>query len=233
MIAWYLRDVQAQRRRFINSKVKRIFLRLPIKQGSHAYKSCMCVMAKCWVEKSYFPDMLGDDLAQMLSDFIANFYFQVADEVPSELIVNVDISDRKELEEALHQQFGKKIQIKHNVRETRAEWLELAQMNVEHAIKGKLANHLELNERFHQLEEFCGRPIDRSNALIFPIPWARQRLRHVWFLDAGGARKRDYRQFSIEDITGGDDYAAMRQALTRRYKKAMLPDLLLIDGGKG
>lgn len=65
--------------------------------------------------------MLGDDLGQMLSDFIANFYFQVADEVPAELIVNVDVIDRKELEEALYQQFEKKIQIKHNVRETRAE----------------------------------------------------------------------------------------------------------------
>ncbi|OJU82794.1 MAG: excinuclease ABC subunit C, partial [Acinetobacter sp. 39-4] len=93
--------------------------------------------------KSYFPDMLGDDLAQMLNDFMANFYFQVADEVPSELIVNVDIPDQKQLEEALQQTFNKKVQIKHKVRETRAEWLELAQMNVQHAIKGKLSNHLE------------------------------------------------------------------------------------------
>ena len=79
--------------------------------------------------------MLGDDLAQMLSDFMANFYFQVADEVPTELIINVDIPDQKQLEEALQQTFNKKVQIKHKVRETRAEWLELAQMNVQHAIK--------------------------------------------------------------------------------------------------
>ncbi|MEK5782373.1 excinuclease ABC subunit C, partial [Acinetobacter baumannii] len=84
--------------------------------------------------KSYFPDMLGDDLGQMLSDFIANFYFQVADEIPYELIVNVELPDRVQLEEALQQTFEKKVQINHKVRETRAEWQELAQMNVQHAI---------------------------------------------------------------------------------------------------
>ena len=111
--------------------------------------------------KSYFPDMLGDDLGQMLADFIANFYFQVADEIPNELIVNVEVPDTKELEQALQQNFEKKVQIKHKVRETRAEWLELASMNVQHSIKGQLANHFELNERFHQLEQVVGRPIDR------------------------------------------------------------------------
>ncbi|MFE8306126.1 excinuclease ABC subunit C, partial [Acinetobacter baumannii] len=152
---------------------------------------------------------------------------QVADEVPAELIVNVEVSDRKELEAALHQQFEKKIQIKHNVRETRAEWLELAEMNVQHAIKGKLANHLELNERFYQLEQVCGRPIDSIECFDISHTMGEATIASCVVFDAGGARKRDYRQFSIEDITGGDDYAAMRQALTRRYKKAMLPDLLL------
>ncbi|OTG88049.1 excinuclease ABC subunit C [Acinetobacter sp. ANC 4558] len=183
--------------------------------------------------KSYFPDMLGDDLGQMLSDFIANFYFQVADEVPAELIVNVNIPDQKELEEALHQQFEKKIKIKHQVRETRAEWLELAEMNVEHAIKGKLANHFELNERFHQLEQVVGRPIDRIECFDISHTMGEATIASCVVFDSGGVRKRDYRQFSIQDITEGDDYAAMRQALTRRYKKHMLPDLLLIDGGKG
>ncbi len=183
--------------------------------------------------KSYFPDMLSDDLGQMLADFIANFYFQVADEIPAELIVNLEVADRKELEAALSQHFGKKIQIKSKVRETRAEWLELAQMNVQHAIQGKLANHIELNERFHQLEQVVGRPVDRIECFDISHTMGEDTVASCVVFDSGGARKRDYRQFAIQDIQAGDDYAAMRQALTRRYKKALLPDLLLIDGGKG
>ncbi|ENU81672.1 UvrABC system protein C [Acinetobacter sp. ANC 3789] len=183
--------------------------------------------------KSYFPDMLSDDLGQMLSDFIANFYFQVADEIPQELIVNTDLPDRGELEQALSQQFQKKIQIKPNVRETRAEWLELAQMNVQHAIQGQLNQHQELHERFYQLEQILERPIDRIECFDISHTMGEATIASCVVFDQGGARKRDYRQFAIEDIQAGDDYAAMRQALTRRYKKAPLPDLLLIDGGKG
>ena len=199
--------------------------------------SCVQIMhvrnGKMLGGKSYFPDMLSDDLGQMLADFIANFYFQVADEIPAELIVNLEVADRKELEAALSQHFGKKIQIKSKVRETRAEWLELAQMNVQHAIQGKLANHIELNERFHQLEQVVGRPVDRIECFDISHTMGEDTVASCVVFDSGGARKRDYRQFSIQDIQAGDDYAAMRQALTRRYKKALLPDLLLIDGGKG
>ena len=183
--------------------------------------------------KSYFPDMRGDDLGAMLEDFMANFYFQVADEVPAELIVNVELPNKKDMEQAFQQHFGKKISIKHKVRETRAEWQELANMNVQHAIKGQLANHLELNERFHQLEQVLDRPVDRIECFDISHTMGEATIASCVVFDSGGARKRDYRQFAIDDITGGDDYAAMRQALTRRYKKAMLPDLLLIDGGKG
>jgi excinuclease ABC subunit C len=55
--------------------------------------------------------------------------------------------------------------------------------------------------------------------------------------DAGGARKSDYRRFNIADVKAGDDYAAMHQALTRRFRacatRGAMPDILLIDGGKG
>ncbi|WP_034588031.1 MULTISPECIES: excinuclease ABC subunit UvrC [Acinetobacter] len=227
-----LRDVQAQQAIY---KVKGEADILAI--AHQAGVTCVQIMhvrnGKMLGGKSYFPDMQGDDLGQMLNDFIANFYFQVADEIPAELIVNVDVTDRKELEQALSQHFEKKIQIKSKVRETRAEWLELAQMNVLQGIKTKLANHFELNERFHQLEQVVGRPIDRIECFDISHTMGEETVASCVVFDSGGARKRDYRQFSIQDIQAGDDYAAMRQALTRRYKKHMLPDLLLIDGGKG
>ena len=227
-----LRDVQAQQAIY---KVKGEADILAI--AYHAGVTCVQIMhirnGKMLGGKSYFPDMQGDDLGQMLSDFMANFYFQVADEVPTELIINTALPNTSELEQALQQQFAKKVQIKHKVRETRAEWLELANMNVQHAIKGQLANHFELNERFHQLEQVLGRPVDRIECFDISHTMGEASIASCVVFDSGGARKRDYRQFAIEDITGGDDYAAMRQALTRRYKKAMLPDLLLIDGGKG
>ena len=227
-----LRDVQSQQAIY-KLKGEADILAIAYQAGVTCVQIMHVRNGKMLGGKSYFPDMLGEGLGQMLADFIANFYFQVADEVPSELIVNVELPDRKELEQALQQQFDKKVQIKHSVRETRAEWLELAQMNVQHAIKGQLANHFELNERFHQLEQVVGRPIDRIECFDISHTMGEETVASCVVFDSGGIRKRDYRQFSIQDITAGDDYAAMRQALTRRYKKAMLPDLLLIDGGKG
>lgn len=227
-----LRDVQAQQAIY-RVKGEADILAIAYQAGVTCVQIMHVRNGKMLGGKAYFPDMQDDDLGQMLSDFMANFYFQVADEVPAELIINTDLPNTLELEQALSQQFEKKIQIKHKVRETRAEWLDLAQMNVRHAIKGKLANHLELNERFYQLEQVLGRKVDRIECFDISHTMGEATIASCVVFDSGGARKRDYRQFSIEDITGGDDYAAMRQALTRRYKKNMLPDLLLIDGGKG
>ena len=182
---------------------------------------------------SYFPDLPEQDLSNMLSEFISNFYFQVADEIPPELIVSHEIADQAEIEAAFLQQFGQKISIKHQVREVRAQWLELAKMNVEQAIKTKLANHFELKIRFDQLEQIVGKTIDRIECFDISHTMGEATIASCVVFDAGGARKRDYRQFSIENITAGDDYAAMQQVLTRRYRKNLVPDLLLIDGGKG
>lgn len=197
--------------------------------------------------KAFFPDLASayqdtdtntqisetEQLGFMLSEFMASFYFQFADELPEELIVNVALPDAESLEQGLKQHFDQRLQIKNKVRETRAEWLELAVMNAENALHAKLANHLELRERFAILQRLVERSIDRIECFDISHTMGEATVASCVVFDQGGARKRDYRQFDIKDITPGDDYAAMRQALTRRYKKNPLPDLLLIDGGKG
>ena len=102
--------------------------------------------------KSFFPDIeMNEDAGAVLSEFMASFYFQYADECPEELIISEPLPDQAALQEALMTAFEQKIQIKARVRETRAEWLELAVLNADGALKAKLSNHLELKERFRLL----------------------------------------------------------------------------------
>ncbi|MBC7752349.1 MAG: excinuclease ABC subunit UvrC [Candidatus Saccharibacteria bacterium] len=184
--------------------------------------------------KSFFPDLeVNEDIGELLSEFLASFYFQFADELPNELIVNVELPDKQALEEALQVEYKQKVTIKTRVRENRAEWLEIATMNAEGALKAKLANYIELKERFRILQNVLGQPIDRIECFDISHTMGESPIASCVVFDQGGARKRDYRQYAITDITGGDDYAAMAQVLERRYKKQPVPDLMLIDGGKG
>ena len=188
--------------------------------------------------KSFFPDLQmsedADGVGAVLSEFMASFYFQFADDLPEELIVNVELPDQAALQAALSEQFQQKLQIKTRVRETRAEWLQLAVLNAEGALKAKLANHLEIKQRYQVLQQILGQPVDRIECFDISHTMGEAPIGSCVVFDQGGMRKRDYRQYAItDDVTGGDDYAAMRQVLQRRYSKQPLPDLLLIDGGKG
>ena len=188
--------------------------------------------------KNYFPDVdSSKSLADNLSDFITSFYFQVTDDLPAEIILSHEIPDQVAVSEALATHFGSKVVIKTNVREHRSEWLDLATLNTSNALKTKLGDYLELHARFGALKdvlaEVTDRTIDRIECFDISHTMGEATIGSCVVFDQGGARRRDYRQYAIHDIQGGDDYAAMKQVLTRRYKKQPLPDLLLIDGGKG
>lgn len=187
---------------------------------------------------NYFPDLnFADDLTENLSQFILSFYFQVSDDLPSEIILSHALPDQPAVEAALIQHFDNKTQLKTNVREHRAEWLELANLNASNALKTKLGDYLELHARYTALKNILAKvsdtPLDRIECFDISHTMGESTIASCVVCDAGGLRKRDYRQYAIHGITGGDDYAAMTQALTRRYKKHPLPDVLLIDGGKG
>lgn len=188
---------------------------------------------------NYFPDVDSEnDIADNLSEFVSSFYFQVSDDLPEELIISHELPDQTAMTEALTETFGKKVTIKTKVREQRSEWLTLAQMNANNALQTKLGDYLEVKSRFNALnavlkEALQGKSLDRIECFDISHTMGEATIASCVVADQGGLRKRDYRQYAIHGITGGDDYAAMKQVLSRRYSKQPLPDLLLIDGGKG
>ena len=188
---------------------------------------------------NYFPDVDSEnDIADNLSEFVSSFYFQVSDDLPEELIISHELPDQTAMIEALTETFGKKVTIKTKVREQRSEWLTLAQMNANNALQTKLGDYLEVKSRFNALnavlkEALQGKSLDRIECFDISHTMGEATIASCVVADQGGLRKRDYRQYAIHGITGGDDYAAMKQVLNRRYSKQPLPDLLLIDGGKG
>lgn len=188
---------------------------------------------------NYFPDVDSEnDIADNLSEFVSSFYFQVSDDLPEELIISHELPDQTAMTEALTETFGKKVTIKTKVREQRSEWLTLTQMNANNALQTKLGDYLEVKSRFNALNEVLkealqGKSLDRIECFDISHTMGEATIASCVVADQGGLRKRDYRQYAIHGITGGDDYAAMKQVLTRRYSKQSLPDLLLIDGGKG
>lgn len=190
--------------------------------------------------QNYFPDeiVVGErSNAERLAEFLLSFYFQVSDDLPEEIIVSESLTDEQTIAELLNEQFGKKTQIKHRVQKHRNEWLTLARLNADNALQAKMSDYHELKLRFHELksvlEAVSSRTIDKIECFDISHTMGEAAIGSCVVFDSGGARKRDYRQYAIHDITAGDDYAAMRQVLMRRYAKHELPDLLLIDGGKG
>ncbi len=183
---------------------------------------------------SYFPDMDSqNDIEENLSAFLSLFYFQICDDLPQEIIINHQLPNKQALIEALQQTFDKKLQIKHQVREQRAEWLNLAELNAKNALQTKLGDYIEIQTRYQALQDILQVPINRIECFDISHTMGEATIASCVVCDQGGLRKRDYRQYNIQGINKGDDYMAMRQVLTRRYRKHPLPDVLLIDGGKG
>ncbi|RZU45229.1 excinuclease ABC subunit C [Fluviicoccus keumensis] len=190
--------------------------------------------------KSYFPDSVEEEAAIVLADFIAGFYCQQERDLPEEILTDRDLGGEGDvIVAALQQQYGKRIQVRHRVRETRAAWLDLAHLNAEEALKARLANRLHLSARMAALQDALDLETPPARMECFDISHSQGEamVASCVVFDSEGPRKRDYRQYLIKDITPGDDYAAMEQALTRRFSRkaddAVLPDILFIDGGKG
>ena len=189
--------------------------------------------------KCYFPKIpQGYDEPELLTAFIGQYYLRRRP--PEEIITSVEPHDRILLAEMLSSQRSKKVKVTSSVRGKRARWLEFATKNVIAAFEARLASRTGMEERFLALEEQfeLTDPIERMECFDVSHTRGELTVASCVVFTREGPSKSDYRKFNIEGITPGDDYAAMQQALTRRYTRlkkgeGKLPDILFIDGGKG
>ncbi len=191
--------------------------------------------------KVHHPKVSVEDTeSDLLSAFIAQWYLGAGREIPDSVITSFPLDDKDCLEEALAERRGKKVAVVERVRAEKAGWQRLAQTNAEQHLQSHLASKQNIYNRFLALQEALQLDDVPRRLECFDISHSsgEATVASCVVFDHNGSLKSDYRHFNITDITGGDDYAAMHQALTRRYTRlrkgeGKLPDILLIDGGKG
>jgi excinuclease ABC subunit C len=189
--------------------------------------------------RDFFPRLAVEaDEGTVLASFIAQYYLDKP--VPRELLVSHAFEDAALLADALSTHAHHPVDIKPNVRADRARFLELAQKNAQAALAARLASNQTVRERFESLRDLLelGETPQRLECFDISHTLGEATVASCVVYGPEGAEKSAYRRFNITGIEPGDDYGAMHQALERRYKRlqageGLLPDVLLIDGGKG
>ncbi len=192
--------------------------------------------------RNFFPQVgIEEEAGSVLVAFIAQYYLGGGEhELPDELIVNVQHADMPLLADALQAARGHSPAISLRVRGIRARWQQLALTNAEQALRSRLADRQQVSARLAALGEALGMrdPPQRLECFDISHSSGEATVASCVVFGPEGPLKADYRRFNIEGVPAGDDYAAMRQALSRRLRhlrdgEGKRPDILLIDGGKG
>lgn len=175
---------------------------------------------------------------EIVSAFVSQYYHNR--QAPTEIVLGVTLEDQSQLEQWLSDQSERKVTLSSSVRGHRKDWLAMAQLNVRERLKRRLAETESVHRRLQALSDVfeLEQTLTRIECFDISHTQGEQTVASCVVYTDKGITKSDYRRYNIAGITPGDDYAAMRQAITRRYKRVLkddgvLPDLLLIDGGKG
>ena len=178
----------------------------------------------------------------ILSSFLAQYY--ISREIPSEVLLSHVPEDSKILQEMLTLKAERKVSLSYRLRGDRVRWVEMATRNAQHALATHLASKAGIQKRVLALQEELSLDYIPARMECFDISHTMGEATVASCVVFGleGPIKTEYRRYNINDIVGGDDYAAMKQVLQRRFKKVIdkdnkeeskLPDILFIDGGKG
>jgi excinuclease ABC subunit C len=189
-------------------------------------------------DRTLFPQHAdADALPDVLPAFLAQHY--VERPVPPTIVVS-DAADTDALAEVLSQQAGQKVQITDNPGGERRVWLQMAHQNALFAIRQKLAQKATQEDRLTALQQALGLPDTAQRIECFDVShtMGERAVASCVIFDRLAMQASEYRRFNVQPAQAGDDYAALREALTRRTARIVAgeypaPDLLVIDGGKG
>ncbi len=171
--------------------------------------------------------------------FIAFYYVDTPERIPALIITHESIPELETIKTMLSELRGKLCQIQVRPRGVKARWLDFAMNNLHRSIADYVASSATIKMRYQALGQLLGRQdaIRRMECFDISHTQGEATVAACVVFDTDGPRRADYRRFNIEGITPGDDYAALEQAITRRFKRLQqeqnLPDVLIIDGGKG
>jgi excinuclease ABC subunit C len=190
-------------------------------------------------QRSFFPSQAEQhEAAEVLEAFLGQYYRERI--APEQLVISHAISDPGILQTAFSLAAGRKIAIQSRPRGERRKVLQLAAQNAREALGLRLAGQASTVRQFEALQLVLGLAEQPRTIECFDISHTagNQAVGSCVVFDVNGTVKSRYRRFNLRNITPGDDYAAMRQVLGRRYARVQkgegaLPDLVLIDGGKG
>jgi len=189
--------------------------------------------------RSFFPKAPPDSSpAAILQAFLSQYYLDKP--VPETIISNTAVAEPALLGEMLSQLAGRKVTLVHKPRGQRRRWLELTETNARNALQQKLSKVANWQQKWQTWENQLGLkgPVQRVECFDISHSHGEHTRASCVVFDANGANKKLYRSYKITGITGGDDYAAMRSVLDKRLQslkkhRLELPDVWLIDGGKG
>ncbi|UTM58524.1 excinuclease ABC subunit UvrC [Photobacterium sp. CCB-ST2H9] len=192
--------------------------------------------------RSYFPRMPADtDITEVITSFISQYYFNQAEGrvIPSVILLGESLGDEQaSMSAALSEVAGRKVELRSQARSYRARYLKLAQTNALTALTSQLNHKMTVHQRVTELRETLGLDsLSRMECFDISHTMGEKTVASCVVFNQEGPVRQEYRRFNITGITGGDDYAAMGQALNRRYGKQLdpdkIPDIIFIDGGKG
>jgi excinuclease ABC subunit C len=187
---------------------------------------------------SYFPRGALAEPDEALTSFMMQYY--ATQEPPPEVLVSAELDDPQALAQALATQAARPVNVRRPARGLGARWLELNTENATQALRMRLAQSEGAETMLAALAQELDLPELPSRIECFDISHTggEGTVASCVVFGRDGPLKKEYRRFNITGVTPGDDYAALRQALTRRYTRIRegefpAPDLLLIDGGLG